>query len=196
MDVSAASARCAVPSGASRVRWVCVSLKADRLVALWLSLDLSRRGDMADIESSGARIEGRGRAPAVGGGHCLVCRPEGCYPVCGGVGVFIRWREKTGVQLPRCRVGGSPTMLRWRAFRPLEWALLDPKLVPRVGVPSCDRLGPCVGRRGDTKYPAGLDHGTDWEAGLAPSTGVEPVTYRLGGGCSILLSYEGVGRSL
>ncbi len=28
---------------------------------------------------------------------------------------------------------------------------------------------------------------------LAPSTGVEPVTYRLGGGCSILLSYEGRG---
>ncbi len=25
----------------------------------------------------------------------------------------------------------------------------------------------------------------------APSTGIEPVTYRLGGGCSILLSYEG-----
>ena len=26
---------------------------------------------------------------------------------------------------------------------------------------------------------------------LAPSTGLEPVTYRLGGDCSILLSYEG-----
>ena len=25
----------------------------------------------------------------------------------------------------------------------------------------------------------------------APTTGIEPVTYRLGGGCSILLSYEG-----
>lgn len=28
--------------------------------------------------------------------------------------------------------------------------------------------------------------------GMAPSTGVEPVTYRLGGDCSILLSYEGI----
>ncbi len=26
---------------------------------------------------------------------------------------------------------------------------------------------------------------------MVPSTGVEPVTYRLGGDCSILLSYEG-----
>ena len=26
---------------------------------------------------------------------------------------------------------------------------------------------------------------------LAPSTGLEPVAYRLGGDCSILLSYEG-----
>jgi hypothetical protein len=29
------------------------------------------------------------------------------------------------------------------------------------------------------------------EMEMVPSTGVEPVTYRLGGDCSILLSYEG-----